>query len=895
MPSIISGYEYDIFISYRQKDNKGDRWVSEFVEALKTELESTFKEEISVYFDINPHDGLLETHDVDESLKEKLKCLVFIPIISRTYCDPKSFAWEHEFKAFVEQATKDELGLKIRLPNGNVANRVLPVRIHDLDTEDIKLCESVLGGVLRGIEFIYKEPGVNKPLTFDDDEKKNLNNTKYRIQINKIANAINEIISGLKKEPIALDKKIIQHGEPSKEVKINEKSAATLNKENKEVSKKGAINEGREKRGNNIKKIIPIGSIIVVISIILILISALKPIPFSEKDWILITDFENLTGDDVFDQSLNTALEVTLQQSSFVNVFPRDRINETLKRMGKENTEIINEDTGIEIAQREGIAVMVVCNISLIGNTYLLTSKVVEVNTRKVLKTETFQANGKNEVLVSLDDLAIKIRRDLGESLKEINRKMVALPEATTSSLEALKYLAKGHEAWTMDGRLDEAEALFLKAIELDPEFAYAHAYLGSLYYWENNRMKGEEYFTKALNLLNRLTEKEKLWIQATVEKFRGNHEEAVLKYNIYLRNYPESSEAWFSLGYNYMMSDRCEEAIAAFNRSLEIHQDKDPSAYINIATCYDNLGNFQQSVKFYLEAINLNPKLLTVSNLNHEFGFTYVHMGEFQKAREVFEKLTEGPDNDKARGYRSMALLLMYTGKFSEAINKLHESILINKTLGVAVSELRDHLFLATAYKTKGMKPEFYEEFNKINELLGSEGVEPWWYFLYGKLLVRDGKIQRAEKILNEISARIIEGNRSDTAAFNILKGEIQLARGNTAEALFLIETGVRLRSEANTLESLANYYYYTGDLDMAISKYKEIIGLINSPGWEAQEPWIEAHYYLGRIYEKKADYEQAIKFYKDFLNIWKDGDDDLPMLIDTKSRLIKLREWDL
>ncbi len=179
MPSIIEGYNYDIFISYRQKDNKGGRqgapswatqfreagWVSEFVEALKTELESTFKEEISVYFDINPHDGLLETHDVDESLKEKLKCLVFIPIISRTYCDPKSFAWEHEFKAFVEQASHDQFGLKVKLPNGNVASRVLPIRIHDLDTPDIELCETVLGGVLRGIEFIYKEPGVNKPLT----------------------------------------------------------------------------------------------------------------------------------------------------------------------------------------------------------------------------------------------------------------------------------------------------------------------------------------------------------------------------------------------------------------------------------------------------------------------------------------------------------------------------------------------------------------------------------------------------------------------------------------------------------------------------------------------------------------------------------------------------------
>jgi hypothetical protein len=77
MASIVQGYEYDIFISYRQKDNKGDRWVSEFVEALKTELESTFKEEISVYFDINSHDGLLETHDVNASLKEKLKWYLF--------------------------------------------------------------------------------------------------------------------------------------------------------------------------------------------------------------------------------------------------------------------------------------------------------------------------------------------------------------------------------------------------------------------------------------------------------------------------------------------------------------------------------------------------------------------------------------------------------------------------------------------------------------------------------------------------------------------------------------------------------------------------------------------------------------------------------------------------
>jgi tetratricopeptide (TPR) repeat protein len=199
MASIIPGYQYDIFISYRQKDNKHDGWVTEFVNNLKGELESTFKEEISVYFDINPHDGLLETHDVDASLKEKLKCLIFIPIISRTYCDPKSFAWEHEFKAFLEMATNDQFGLKVKLPDGNVASRVLPVQIHDLDPED-KICiENELGGHFRGIEFIYKESGVNRPLSSSEPHPdSNLNKTIYKNQINKVANASKEIIRGLK-------------------------------------------------------------------------------------------------------------------------------------------------------------------------------------------------------------------------------------------------------------------------------------------------------------------------------------------------------------------------------------------------------------------------------------------------------------------------------------------------------------------------------------------------------------------------------------------------------------------------------------------------------------------------------------------------------------------------
>ena len=109
MPAILSKFEYDIFISYRHNDNL-DGWVTEFVQNLEKELRSTLKDSVTIYFDKNPHDGLLETHNVDKSLEGKLKCLLFIPIISQTYCDTKSFAWQHEFVAFSKLANEDELG-----------------------------------------------------------------------------------------------------------------------------------------------------------------------------------------------------------------------------------------------------------------------------------------------------------------------------------------------------------------------------------------------------------------------------------------------------------------------------------------------------------------------------------------------------------------------------------------------------------------------------------------------------------------------------------------------------------------------------------------------------------------------------------------------------------------
>ncbi len=198
MASLFPDLENDIFISYRQNDNKYDGWVTEFVANLNKELEATIKEKITVYFDENPHDGLLETHNVGKSLSNKLKSLIFIPVLSQTYCDTSCFAWQNEFLAFFKLASEDRIGMEITLRNGNVASRILPIRIHDLDINDLNMVQDVVGGPLRSIDFFFRETGVNRPLRPEDHEDRNFKKTSYRNQVNKIANSIKEIIFSLR-------------------------------------------------------------------------------------------------------------------------------------------------------------------------------------------------------------------------------------------------------------------------------------------------------------------------------------------------------------------------------------------------------------------------------------------------------------------------------------------------------------------------------------------------------------------------------------------------------------------------------------------------------------------------------------------------------------------------
>ena len=609
---------------------------------------------------------------------------------------------------------------------------------------------------------------------------------------------------------------------------------------------------------------------------------------FKGQDWILIADLENNTREEVFDRSLIHALTVTINQSKRINVYPRIKVLEVLERMQIDSVEIIDVPLSMEIAERENIKAVLQLSISEVGGTYLLIADLLDPYSGEMVRSRQIKASGIEHVLQALNNLAKIILKDLGESLQQIHLGSVPLLRATTASLDALRFMTQGFNS---SGSNDEVYRLYSEAIKLDPDFALAHVQLGYLYYTHNNRTKGEEHFNLALKQLHRLTDRERLWIQAIIPEMRGNREEATTRWDLFLSEFPNDYGGWYRKAYNYMRMQQYEESIEAFTRAAEIYQEKDPGVLINIASCYNLLQNYQQAIDFYLEAFEVDPGQLTNANINNEFGFTYVQVGETGKAREVFEEMIKGNDEDKAKGYRSLALLSMYTGQISEAIEQIQESTLFYKTLGHRLSELRNQLYLAKMYEMKGMEEEFFMILNQVNDVIYSIATEPVWYLILGKMYVRNGEYQETEQLIQEIAARSNEGNKWDEAAHKILTGELDLARGNLTEAEVLFETASKLRRDGFALESLANFYYSTGDLEKAVVEYENICGLLNSTGWEAQECWVRAHFSLGEIHEKNGNTQEAINWYQRFLTIWTNADEDLTGLIEAKSSLEELQ----
>jgi tetratricopeptide (TPR) repeat protein len=489
--------------------------------------------------------------------------------------------------------------------------------------------------------------------------------------------------------------------------------------------------------------------------------------------------------------------------------------------------------------------------------------------------------------------LSKRIRQKLGEESSKISENYTPLVKATTSSLKALKLFADGMKIKHTD--VSTGIDLIKQAVELDPQFALAHAELGKHYYSNGNNQKGEQHFQKALSQLDRLTLREQMWIKALAAEWRGKKETAIERYKTYLSQYPDDYTAWFRLGYTYLITGKHEKCIDAYTRVVEF-EPNDIYSLSNLATCYNGKGENKKALEYYRKTFEISPQMKKKYFINNEFGFMLVEMGKLEEARETFKLMLEDSEM-KSRGYRHLALLNTYTGNFSKAIGHFKKAIVLNQSQDWPLSEYRNRLYLARSYRIKGMENEFREEVKEIEVLIEEMDLSPSWLSKAGVLFIRNDMVDKSERMLEKIKNSIGEYtdisavNRDlneDEAFYHWINGEIALKRGNEDKAL------ESLKVAYNILEyptPLAHYYYKTGNPDKAITYFKKAINKYDL-GSEGQLKRIMAHYHLGNIYREQGKKSQAITYYEKLIELWKNGDEDLWPLQEARKQLKKLKE---
>jgi TolB-like protein len=549
MASLLPGFEYDIFISYRQKDNKYDRWISEFVENLKRELEATFKDDVSVYFDINPSDGLLETHDVSASLKEKLKCLIFIPVISQTYCDPNSFAWTYEFCAFNKLAKEDQLGRDIRLTGGNIASRILPIRIHDLDPEDKKLVENEFGGILRAIDFIYKEPGVNRPLKPTDNKNDNLNKTDYRNQVNKVANAILALITAIK----------LQNNKPvGGNVKDSPKKPSGL----PSISKNTVI--------------------VAIITVVLVIISLFlyfrkdsgNKMSETKKRSIAVLYFNNMSGDpqqEYFCDGVTEEIITRLSMIKGLKVTSRTSVYQYKNE----------KKTARQIARELGVTNILEGSFRKDGDKIRITAQLINAATDDYSWSQTYNRKLK-DIFEVQSDIAQNIASRFSFQLSKQEKKdILSSPTRNTQAYD--KYLMASSIAYadwaigTEPVNLLKSNSLLRQAIQLDPKFIYAYDMLSWNY-----------------SAYSAFAEDPQHWLDSA----------KILAKEVILET-PDKAAGYNSLANAYWKEGNSEEALKWQLKSDELEPFKSAG---NISRFYCSLNNYGKAMEWLLKAIEQDP-----------------------------------------------------------------------------------------------------------------------------------------------------------------------------------------------------------------------------------------------------------------------------------------------
>lgn len=358
------------------------------------------------------------------------------------------------------------------------------------------------------------------------------------------------------------------------------------------------------------EKIYSLSSLIVIMAVILLfLFSSGKTVPFTKSDWIVISDFENLTEQPVFDKSLYTAFSLTINQSRHINVFPRNRIIETLARMQLKDTGYLDEKTGKEIAAREGINILIAPSISEIGNKFVITAKIIEASTGNLLKSVILEAENQDRILQELDRLSRKIRRDLGESRYRIALQDKPLMKVTTSSLEALKQYSLGIENHYRFN-FEAAKTYYENALRIDTGFISAKASLGNILIQHFNDEKGKDLIGQAIRSVDKLTVKEKYNILSSYAvNVERDFKKGIENTRILTNLYPGDPAYHHNLGYYFQVDGQFENAMKEYKAAVLVNPQQALSFGGMLWIYLEKLGEPDSALVWSRKMISFHPQ----------------------------------------------------------------------------------------------------------------------------------------------------------------------------------------------------------------------------------------------------------------------------------------------
>src|SRR5664279_1381709 len=322
----------------------------------------------------------------------------------------------------------------------------------------------------------------------------------------------------------------------------------------------------------------------------------------TEEDTIVLADFDNKTGDSVFDDTLKQGLSVQLGQSPFLDLVSDSKVNQTLKLMGRPAGDPLTLEVTREVCQRTGSKAMLIGSIAGLDSQYVIGLKAVNCDTGDVLAETQQQAAGKEAVLKALSTAAVSLRGNLGESLSSVQKYATPLEEATTPSLEALKAYSL---AWKTHFAKGDTAALPLlkRAVDLDPNFALAYAGMAVAYTNLNEAGRAAENARKAYDLRERVSERERFSIEGIYYmSTTGQLGKAAQVYELWTQTYPRDSEPYSTLAFINCKFGNWEKALEELREAVHV-EPNNKNNYVNLIATYSSLNRPDEAETTYKQA----------------------------------------------------------------------------------------------------------------------------------------------------------------------------------------------------------------------------------------------------------------------------------------------------